>query len=337
MSDHISDIELDGALMLEQILQLGSIDAAHVKKGRTRATLTDSDNQRRDRLIWWMRELNLDIKIGKVGNIFGTLPATDGLQEVLDTVGIDGTRLGDELIRIGYDGEMEPGGIEPHEYIEPHIEQGPILEAEGIQTGAVENLQGISWQEIEVTGTANHAGKTPTHLRHDAGYAAASVITYLRNLAKESKTLSTVGSLQIEPNTMNAIPGKARFKVDLRNPDEAQLKLAENQLSAFLSSFKETEDVEITTKQLVRFQPVTFAADIVKQGKSLAARMKFSCRRITSGAGHDVQVIARTAPSAMIFVPGKNGISHNTAEFTSETGLIHGASLLRDVVQQCLK
>lgn len=413
MNTQISEMALNGTLMLEQINQLGVIGADPVGGGRTRIALSNSDKIARDQLIKWMQELDLDIKIDRIGNIFGTLPAADGvarkplmigshidtvinagafdgcygviaglavirayreasiypprpvtvaaftneegvryqpdmmgslfyvggisLQEVLETIGTDGTRLGDELARIGYKGKMEPGEIVPHEYIELHIEQGPILEAAGIQTGAVENLQGISWQEITITGTANHAGTTPVHLRQDAGFAAASVITYLREIGTGNLTLATVGSLRLEPDAINVIPGKAVFTVDLRNPDDNQLRIAEAQLSNFLNSLKKTEGVDIETKRLARFEPVTFSAEIVQQIEASAARIGLSCRRMTSGAGHDAQMIARIAPAAMIFVPSKDGISHNPAEFTSDSELVQGARLLLDIVQHRLK
>lgn len=413
MSIDVSDIHLDEGLLLLQLVKLGAVGAENAGGGRTRLALSDSEKQGRDLLVGWMKELDLDIRIDKIGNIFGTLPAADGiaqkplmmgshidtvinagaydgcygvlaglailrawrkagvlpsrpltvaaftneegvryqpdmmgslvyagglkLQEALDTLGTDGTRLGEELSRIGYAGEMEPGSIVPHEYIELHIEQGPVLEIEGFQIGAVENLQGISWQEIEITGTANHAGTTPTYLRHDAGYVAAEVITYMREIARTSKTLATTGSLQLEPNAINVIPGKAVFTVDLRNPDEEELQLAEKKLSDYLALLKEREGVAIVAKQLVRFMPVTFSEEIIEQIQSSAERLGLSCRKITSGAGHDAQMIARIAPAAMIFVPSKNGISHNPAEYTSDSELAQGLRLLFDVVRQRLK
>lgn len=409
-----SSFELDGKLLIAQLEELGNIGADVVNGGRTRAALTDEEKRGRDLLVQWMRELDLEISIDQIGNIFGTLPASEqdrgkqplmlgshidtvvnagaldgcygvlaglavvrafrkaginpsrpitvgaftneegiryqpdmmgslvyagglSVDEVLNTIGTDGTRLGDELARIGYAGEMKPGAIVPHEYIELHIEQGPVLEAEGIQIGAVESLQGISWQEITIKGTANHAGTTPTRLRHDAGYAAAEVITFLRGLAGNGTTLATIGSLCFEPNVINVIPRLARFTVDLRDPDEARLKEAEEKLKTFLSQVAEKEGVKISTQQLVRFEPVQFDQAIVSQIIASAERFGLSYRRMTSGAGHDAQMIARIAPAAMIFVPSKNGISHNPAEYTSEEELIQGARLLLDVVKHRLE
>jgi beta-ureidopropionase / N-carbamoyl-L-amino-acid hydrolase len=405
-----SSLTLDGTLLIEQLRQLGELGADHEAGGRTRIALTDDERAGRDLVVKWMRELELDIRIDRIGNIFGTLRsgsdegsqrplmmgshidtvknagALDGcygvlaglavarafrqagirpqrsitigaftneegiryqpdmmgslvyagglsIEAALDTVGIDGTRLGDELARIGYAGDLEPGAIVPHEYIELHIEQGPILEAENIRIGVVENLQGISWQQITVQGNANHAGTTPTRLRHDAGWVAAAVSTFLRELAVSTgTTLATIGMLRIEPNVINVIPRKAVFTVDLRDPDEQRLQDAERRLAEFLEKVSQKEGVKITTERLVRFEPVVFDAGLADAIEAAAERMGFTHRRMTSGAGHDAQMIARIAPAAMIFVPSRGGISHNPREHTDDTQLIDGANVLLDVV-----
>nr|WP_283094116.1 MULTISPECIES: hydantoinase/carbamoylase family amidase [unclassified Pseudomonas] len=254
------------------------------------------------------------------------------------TIGTDGTRLAEELARIGYAGDLQPGAIVPHEYLELHIEQGPILEAENTLIGVVENLQGISWQQVIVQGNANHAGTTPTRLRHDAGYVASAVVAELRKIAMDSDdtTLATVGCMNFEPNVINVIPRKASFTVDLRDPDEARLAAAEQRLSRFLAKISEAEGVHISTTQLVRFQPVIFDAGLADEIEASAQSFGFSHKRMTSGAGHDAQMIARIAPSAMIFVPSRGGISHNPREHTDDDQLIKGAEVLLDVVNHRL-
>ncbi|RQR26010.1 Zn-dependent hydrolase [Burkholderia sp. Bp9143] len=403
-------LELDGALLLDQLRRLGEIGADPEAGGRTRIALTDDERAGRDLVVEWMRELDLDIQVDRIGNVFGTLRsasddgserplmmgshidtvtnagALDGCYGVLaglavvrafrragirprrsitvgvftneegiryqpdmmgslvhaggmsvdaalDTVGIDGTRFGDELARIGYAGDLEPGAIVPHAYLELHIEQGPILEAEQIRIGVVENLQGISWQQVTVQGNANHAGTTPMHLRHDAGWTAAAVATFLRELTVASgTTLATIGMLRIEPNVINVIPRKAVFTVDLRDPDELRLQDAERRLAEFLDRVAAEEGVRITTERLVRFEPVVFDAGLADEIEASAKRMGFSHRRMTSGAGHDAQMIARIAPAAMIFVPSRGGISHNPREHTDDDQLVDGAHVLLDVV-----
>jgi N-carbamoyl-L-amino-acid hydrolase len=273
--------------------------------------------------------------------MMGSLVYAGGLSvtEALDTIGTDGTRLGDELARIGYSGDLEPGAIVPHEYLELHIEQGPILEAEGRLIGVVENLQGISWQKVTVHGIANHAGTTPTRLRHDAGYAAASIVAFLREkvvAAAPDTTLATVGSLRFEPDVINVIPRKVTFTVDLRDPDEGRLQAAEQRLADYFKEIAELEGVKIETERLVRFEPVVFAAGLVNEIEASVIRLGLSYRRMTSGAGHDAQMIARIAPSAMIFVPSRGGISHNPREHTDDDQLLLGAQVLLDVVQHRL-
>jgi N-carbamoyl-L-amino-acid hydrolase len=272
-------------------------------------------------------------------DMMGSLVHAGGLpvQAALDTVGTDGTRLGDELQRIGYAGDLEPGAIMPREYLELHIEQGPILEAEGRLIGVVENLQGISWQKIAVHGTANHAGTT--RLRHDAGYVAAAIVAFLREqvvAAAPETTLATTGSLRLEPDLINVIPRQATFTVDLRDPDEQRLQAAERRLADFLVEIAEREGVRIETERLVRFEPVVFDAGLVDEIEASARRLGFTHRRMTSGAGHDAQMIARIAPAAMIFVPSRAGISHNPQEHTDDAQLVQGAQVLLDVVQRCL-
>lgn len=256
-----------------------------------------------------------------------------GVEEALATTGTDGSVLGRELERIGYAGRHEPGFLRPHAYVELHVEQGPVLEREGIAIGAVENLQGISWQRITIDGVANHAGTTPMAMRKDAGVAAARVIAFLADRAGASPTptVATVGTIAFEPNAINVIPSRATFTVDLRDPDETRLRQEEVALAAFLDGLAANSGVTIKAERLVRFEPVTFDAGIVALIEEGARANGLSCRRMTSGAGHDAQMIARIAPSAMIFVPSRGGISHNPTEFTEAGELVAGANILLGV------
>lgn len=269
-------------------------------------------------------------------DMLGSLAYVGGLkaEEALATVGTDGLALGAELARIGYAGDAEPGFLKPHAYVELHIEQGPVLEREGVQVGAVENLQGISWQKVTIEGAANHAGTTPMSMRQDAGFAAASVVTFLRGRAKASNspTVATVGCMAFEPNAINVIPSRATFTVDLRDPDEQRLREEETALGAFLDRLGRDEGVVIATERLARFEPVTFDVAIVSRIEGAARERGLTTRRMTSGAGHDAQMLARIAPTAMIFVPSIGGISHSPKEFTPDADVIAGANVLLDVV-----
>ncbi|MDT3378082.1 Zn-dependent hydrolase [Labrys neptuniae] len=270
-------------------------------------------------------------------DMMGSLVHAGGLsvEEALASIGIDGTRLGEELRRIGYAGEREPGFLKPHAYLELHIEQGPVLEREGLAIGAVETLQGISWQRVTIEGVANHAGTTPMSLRHDAGHAAARVITFLREqaVAADTPSVATVGSLRFEPNAINVIPARANLTVDLRDPDEMRLREAESALASFLDELARSEGVAVSVERLARFDPVVFDRGLVDRIEQAAGRRGLPCRRMTSGAGHDAQMMARITPSAMIFVPSIAGISHNPKESTPDADLLAGANVLLDVVR----
>ena len=269
-------------------------------------------------------------------DMMGSLVYAGGLDvaTALNTRGVDDSRLGEELARIGYAGEAAPGFLQPKAYLELHIEQGPVLERSGIPVGAVADLQGISWQSVTIQGTANHAGTTPLEMRADAGLAAARVITFVREYAAREGNgmVATVGTIGFEPDIINVIPSSATFTVDLRSPDEAALSWAEHALAEYLQQLQADEGVTVTAEQLVRFQPVIFDEHLVTVIEQAAEQRDLACRRMTSGAGHDAQMMARICPAAMIFVPSKDGISHNPREFTPADDLIAGANILLDAV-----
>lgn len=269
-------------------------------------------------------------------DMMGSLVHAGGLavETALATVGGDGTILGAELARIGYAGDMEPGHLRPRAYVELHVEQGPILEHERIPIGAVANLQGISWQRVVIEGAANHAGTTPTSMRQDAGLAAARVVTFLRDQVACAETVATVGCMAFAPNAINVIPARATFTVDLRHPEEAKLRAAEAALARHLDGLAQAEGLSIATERVARFAPVAFDSGIVEMIERAAARHGLRSRRMTSGAGHDAQMIARICPAAMIFVPSTAGISHNPREHTPEADLVAGANVLLDVVRE---
>ncbi len=265
-------------------------------------------------------------------DMMGSLVYAGGLSvdEALAAEDDSGLVLGRELKKRGYAGDMEPGEIVPHAFVELHIEQGPLLEQEGITLGAVENLQGISWTEVIFTGQANHAGTTPLHLRRDAGYCAGAITAFVRELAKEigGVQVATVGVIELEPNIVNVVPGRARMTIDLRNANNELLCEAERRFQAYLTELAKSEGVKLEINQLVRFDPVTFDAEIVQRIEANASKLGFSCHRMTSGAGHDAQMMSRICPSAMIFTPSIDGVSHNPAEATDAADLMAGANVL---------
>lgn len=253
-----------------------------------------------------------------------------GLEEALDVVGIDGTVLGEELDRIGYRGTSPCPGVAPRAFVELHVEQGPVLEADGVTIGAVTGVQGISWTELAITGQSNHAGTTPMHLRHDAGYVAAAIAAHVRQLAIRmgGRQVATVGSLELNPNLVNVIAGSATMTVDLRNTDEALLVEAEADLARFVAEAAAAEGVTVAERTLARFQPVEFDDRVVDTVAAVAAGLGHSVKRLPSGAGHDAQMMARLCPTGMVFVPSRDGISHNPAEYTEPDDLVAGADVL---------
>lgn len=248
----------------------------------------------------------------------------------------DGITLDEALQGIGYKGERRPGDMSVDSYVELHIEQGPILDKEGTDIGVVTGVQGISWQELTLTGISNHAGTTPMSMRHDAGLAAARIAVFARELALTlgGDQVATVGHISVKPNLINVIPNQVVMSVDLRNTDNAILKLAEQRLADFIATTAQDEGVEITSRSLVRFNPVIFADDIVNAVEDEAQRQGLSFRRLPSGAGHDAQFMASLCPAGMIFVPCVDGISHNINEHSDPKDLIAGANVLLQVVLQ---
>ncbi|MGI9595339.1 MAG: Zn-dependent hydrolase [Acidimicrobiales bacterium] len=257
-----------------------------------------------------------------------------GLEEAHAVQGIDGATVGDELDRIGYRGSAPCPGLAPHSFVELHIEQGPVLEEQGIQIGVVETVQGISWTEITIDGQSNHAGTTPMRLRHDAGYVAAAITTFVRELAVElgHPQVATVGAIDLHPNLVNVVAATAQLTVDLRNTDNRQLIEAEKRLSGRLDELSESEGVAISTRTLARFDPVEFDREVVDLVEQTAQRLGSTTLRMPSGAGHDAQMMARICPTAMIFTPSRNGISHNPAEHTDPGDLEAGSNVLLQVL-----
>ena len=265
-------------------------------------------------------------------DMFGSLVYVGGLsvEEALDTVGIDGARVADELERIGYNGATPCPGFAPSSFIELHIEQGPVLEQVNTKIGAVTGVQGISWQELTIEGQSNHAGTTPMSMRCDPAYVAASIAVFVRNLAEQygGNQVGTVGKIDLHPNLINVVPARAVMTVDIRNTDEQLLQKAEAEVAAFLLEIAEKEGVRITSRTLARFEPVGFDAGLIDLVEDIAQEHGHSVRRMPSGAGHDAQMLARVCPTSMIFVPSVKGISHNPAEFTSEQDITDGSNIL---------
>ncbi|WP_413797249.1 M20 family metallo-hydrolase [Streptomyces iranensis] len=245
----------------------------------------------------------------------------------------DGHALGGELIRTGFHGPADVRLEPPYAYVECHIEQGPVLAENDVQVGVVTGVQGISWQEITIHGRAAHAGTTPTHLRADAGLAAARIAVHLRSMVDSGaygELRATVGHLAVHPDLTNIVPARAELTVDLRNPDDARMARAEEDLAAFLRTLEDgTPGLTLTTRRMAKTAYVPFDERVQKVIGQAADDHGLEHISLLSGAGHDAQEIAALCPTAMVFVRGEyDGISHNPREYSTPEACTHGVNVL---------
>jgi N-carbamoyl-L-amino-acid hydrolase len=399
--------EVNAERLVRRLGELGEVgrDGA----GRTRLALTPQDKEGRDLIVGWLREAGAQVKVDRIGNIYGCLPgrndgppimlgshidtvvragAYDGcygviagievlhclsatgsrqqrsvavaaftneegvrftpdllgsrvmakniaLEEALDIHSSDGNVVREELERIGYLGDLSPWELLPAVFLELHIEQGPVLDASGIGIGIVEAVQGHSWWRVVIDGMANHAGTTPMDLRQDAGVAAMQIAIKLHNSAAKAgiPRVATIGSITVEPNAINVVPGKALLTVDFRDPDEEKLREAERLLEISLRKAREA-GFRASAECISRSSPVRFDPALCSLLEQTAAHLGLSARRMLSGASHDAQMLAGICPTAMIFVPSRLGISHNSREHTEPAALAQGAQLLLETTRQ---
>ena len=242
----------------------------------------------------------------------------------------DGKTFGDELARIGYNGKEKAGARKFSAMFELHIEQGPILEAEGRMIAAVQGVQGIRWYEVTVTGEAAHTGTTPMALRKNALIGAARMIERIDAIAREyaPDAVGAVGLIENKPNSRNVVPGEVFFTVDFRHPDDKVLDAMEQKLRAALAEILPAAKLTYEEKRIWDSPAVKFAPELIACVRAGTEKAGFKSRDMISGAGHDAAYIARVAPTTMIFVPCAGGISHNEAESTSFDECAAGAQVL---------
>ena len=255
------------------------------------------------------------------------------LAEMLAVVATDGQGVvGEELARIGYRGTDDP--VTPAAYLELHIEQGPVLERDGLRIGAVTGVQGIHWTEFTIRGQSNHAGTTPMALRRDAGQVAMRIAREADAIAAEfgPPQVATVGVFDLSPGLVNVVPQRARLTVDLRNTDGDRLDAATERLISFANEAARQAGCELDVRPMARFAPVRFDEGLVDRIEDAARRRQLSVRRMPSGAGHDAQMFAPNCPTAMVFIPSANGLSHNIHEHSDRADIVAGAQVLLDLV-----
>ncbi|UWQ99357.1 Zn-dependent hydrolase [Rhodobacteraceae bacterium S2214] len=242
----------------------------------------------------------------------------------------EGKKFGEELARIGWKGDEPVGERKMHAFFELHIEQGPILEAEGKQIGVVTHGQGLSWTQVTITGKESHTGSTPMPMRKNAGLAMARVLEKVEEIALSHAphAVGAAGHIDVYPNSRNVIPGKAVFTIDFRSPELSVIQDMEARLKTEAQAIVDAMGMSIEFEKVGGFDPVTFDETCVTAVRNAAERLGYSHMNLISGAGHDACWINRMFPTAMVMCPCVDGLSHNEAEEISQEWATAGTDVL---------
>ncbi len=242
----------------------------------------------------------------------------------------EGKSVGDELKRIGYIGEQEPGDHPIGAYFETHIEQGPVLEDHNITIGVVQGVLGIRWFDCTVTGMEAHAGPTPMALRKDAMQVATHLMQEVvaAALRHTPHGRGTVGMVQVHPNSRNVIPGRVKFSIDLRNATDALVDQMADEVKDYAAQLSHKTGLTIQIEQVSSYPAQAFHPELIDAVARAAQKLGYSNMPAVSGAGHDAVYMARLAPSGMIFIPCKDGISHNEIEDAKPEHITAGCNVL---------
>ena len=245
-----------------------------------------------------------------------------------------GKSFGDELKRIGWEGEEPVGARKMKAFFELHIEQGPILEDEGLDIGVVTHGQGLYWLEVTLTGKESHTGSTPMPKRRNAGLGMARVTELVHEVAMDYQpnAVGAIGHVEVYPNSRNIIPGKCVFTIDIRSPSKETLDTMRERIEDGIDTIAEALDIDVSVDEVGHFDPVTFDETCVKAVRDAAERLGLSHTDIVSGAGHDACWINRVAPTAMVMCPCVDGLSHNEAEEITKEWAMNGANVLLQAV-----
>ena len=281
--------------------------------------------------IWTNEEGSRFVPVMGGSGAFAGVFSVEHLLAQRDT---DGVTFGEALDRIGYAGPAAVGHRSLDAYFEAHIEQGPVLEREDTVIGVVNGALGQRWYDCAWTGQDAHAGPTPMEVRHDALRAAAQMVLAVHKIAiaQAPDGRGTVGHMRVEPNSRNVIPGRVAMTVDLRHPDDSALARMDRDLCAAAHEIAQEQGVDCELRQVDQFPASRFDAACIESVRDAANALGLSHRDMPSGAGHDAIYVARVAPTAMIFVPCKDGISHNELEDARSEHLEAGANVLLHAV-----
>ena len=246
----------------------------------------------------------------------------------------EGKTVQGELERIGYIGDEVPGAHPIGSYFETHIEQGPVLEDHDVTIGVVTGVLGIRWYDCVVTGMEAHAGPTPMALRKDALQVAAALMQEVVACAHrhphngQNHGRGTVGMVQVHPNSRNVIPGRVKFSIDLRNASDALCEAMDADIRAVAAKLSGESGLPIEITPVSAYPAQPFHAECVDAVARAAQRLGYSSMPVVSGAGHDAVYMARLAPAGMIFIPCKDGISHNEIEDAKPAHITAGCNVL---------
>jgi N-carbamoyl-L-amino-acid hydrolase len=246
--------------------------------------------------------------------------------EVRDLRDSDGTAIAEALAAYDVDLDRMPDASRGRDrigaYLELHIVQGPVLEAEGLRAAAVSGCAGVERHRFRFRGQASHAGTTPMDQRRDAGLAAASAALRIEEIGRSHGGVATTGGLTLRPGIATAVAGEAELLVDLRHPDAGELAAMLALARAAAESAAADRGGELETERVWAIEPIPFDADLVDQARQACRDATGSDRALTSGALHDAAEVARVAPAAMVFTPSVAGISHAKEEDTREEDLV---------------
>jgi len=252
------------------------------------------------------------------------------LEHAYAATDLEGKTVGEELKRIGYIGEQEPGDHPIGAYFETHIEQGPVLEDNDVTIGVVQGVLGIRWFDCTVTGMEAHAGPTPMALRKDAMQVSTHIMQEVVACALRHAPhgRGTVGMVQVHPNSRNVIPGRVKFSIDLRNATDALVDQMADEVKAFAAKVARDSGLNVKVELVSSYPAQVFHPDCVDAVARAAKKLGYSNMPAVSGAGHDAVYMAKLAPSGMIFIPCKDGISHNEIESAKPQHITAGCNVL---------
>lgn len=279
-------------------------------------------------VAWWTNEEGSRFVPVMMGS--GVFAGAFSLEHAYAATDADGHTVREELERIGQIGTEEPGNHPIGSYFEAHIEQGPVLEDHGVTIGVVTGVLGIRWYDCVVTGMEAHAGPTPMALRRDALQVASVLMQEVVACAHRHPPhgRGTVGMVQVHPNSRNVIPGRVKFSIDLRNASDALCEAMDSDIRAVAARLAADSGLAIEITPVSAYPAQPFDAECVQAVERAARRLGHSHMPVVSGAGHDAVYMARLAPAGMVFVPCKDGISHNELEDARPEDLAAGCDVL---------